>query len=58
MVVKSPQNMECYRRRWFLAIEEFSFSYKASVGRFYYKMLQKHGFRHIRHEGDPGFQIL
>lgn len=35
MVVKSPQNMECYKKRWFLAMEEFSFCYKASLGRFF-----------------------
>lgn len=25
MVVKSPLNMRCYKKRWFPAMEEFSF---------------------------------
>lgn len=35
MVVRSPQNTQCYKKRWFLAMEEFSFCYKASLGRFF-----------------------
>lgn len=58
MVVKSPQNMECYKKRWFLAMEEFSFCYKASLGRFF---LLKRSCRYmafdIRYEGILSFKF-
>lgn len=59
MVVKSPLNMRCYKKKWFPAVEEFFFS-KQSFSRKILstkKKLQKHGFQHIDMKGILGFKI-
>lgn len=43
MVVKSPRNTECYKKRWVPATREFSFCYEASLEKIL-KKLQNHGF--------------
>lgn len=58
MVVKSPLNMRCYKKKWFPAMEFFfskqSFCRKILSTK---KKLQKHGFQHTAMKGTLGFKF-